>query len=108
MNKAFVILIVAGLFLFQGCKERICDGYIVSKHYTPAHMVCQPIFNGKTTTVIPVRHPEHWEIVFEKDGRRRCVGVTHDLYNKAEVGDSVHVEKKHIKLYRRTCKEEIF
>ena len=108
MKKAFVILIVAGLFLFQGCKERISDGYIVSKHYTPTHIVYQPIFNGKTTMVIPVRHPDHWDIVFEKDGRRRCVGVMRDLYYKAEVGDSVHVEKKHIELYRKAWKEEIF
>lgn len=108
MRKLFAIIIAIGMLAFQSCKEQVCDGYVVSKHYTPAHVSFHPVFNGKVTTLIPIKHPDKWKIVFENNGRKRCVGVTNDLYDKAQVGDSVHVENKNIKLYRRTCKEEIF
>ena len=96
MRKLFAIIIAIGMLAFQSCKEQVCDGYVVSKHYTPAHVSFHPVFNGKVTTLIPIKHPDKWQIVFENNGRKRCVG------------DSVHVENKNIKLYRRTCKEEIF
>ena len=108
MKKLFVIIIAIGMLAFQSCKEQVRDGYVVSKHHTPSYVSFQPVFNGKTTMLIPIEHPDHWEIVFENNGRKRRVGVTNDLYNKAQVGDSVHVENKNIKLYRRICKEEIF
>ena len=104
MKKLFVIIIAIGMLAFQSCKEQVRDGYVVSKHHTPSYVYFQPVFRG----LIPIRHPEHWEIVFENNGRKRRVGVTNDLYDKAQVGDSVHVENKNIKLYRRICKEEIF
>lgn len=108
MRKLFVIIIAIGMLAFQSCNEHVCDGYVVSKRHTPAHVSFQPVFNGKVTILIPIGRPDKWEIFFENNGMKRRIGVTNDLYDKAQVGDSVHVENKSIKLYRRTCKEEIF
>ena len=110
MKATFITLlsVILALCVFVSCGERLDSGYVIRKVYTPAHIIYQPVFNGKTTMLIPLSQPETCEIVFGKDGRKRCVGVKKDTFDKAEIGDSVYVHNNEIKIFRRICNEETF
>lgn len=69
MKATFITLlsVILALCVFVSCAERLDSGYVIRKVYTPARVIYQPVYNGKTIMLIPLSHPETRKIVFGKD-----------------------------------------
>lgn len=101
--KKIIFLCAALLMLmltFTGCVEKITEGEVVEKNFTPAHV--QPrvipviISNGKTTTttMIPYMYyyPDTWSITIQNWDEKEneiltaTYRITEEVYNTVEIG----------------------
>ena len=94
---ALMMLVLAAAL--AGCVEKITQGEVVDKQFTPAHTDIRivPIVrsNGKTTTVTPVRffyyYPDTYEITIsgaDKNGNQQkaVYRVTKEVFDTVEMG----------------------
>lgn len=91
VNKIISILIII-LFLLTGCASELSDCTVIGKQYHKPYTTFMPVFNGKSTTIIPVYHPEEYVIIIEgtnDKGERRTYSVAVPAvdYIEIEVGD---------------------
>lgn len=97
-------VIIAALLLAVGCKPDPMRGIVAKKNHRGPWTQFLPILAGKTVIVVPVRHPEQWDIVVQSDGTtdeegQFLVVVSRDSWDKLQVGgiwersDTVHENK---------------
>lgn len=98
--KKIVVLLVLLLFILTGCGQKITEGEVVAKKYSPAHssVVLIPIVhtNGKTSyaTIVPFiyHYSDKWEITIEAyDAEKEetvsaTYRVTESVYDAVEIG----------------------
>lgn len=100
-KTSLVALIFITLFLFSACATEPFEGEVCELEYEEAYTttVILPvtIYNGKTTSIIPVpyirSYPDRWRVVVreydsEKDEfiYHECY-VTEETYNSLKIGD---------------------
>ena len=101
---ALMMLVLAAAL--AGCVEKITQGEVVDKQFTPAHTDTQivPIVrsNGKTTTVTPVpffyHYPDTYEITIsgaDKNGNQQkaVYRVTKEVFDTVEMGTEFIYDK---------------
>ena len=91
VNKIIGILIII-LFLLTGCAGELSDCTVIDKQYHKPYTILMPVFNGKTTTIVPIYHSEEYVIIIEgtdSEGEQRTYPVVVSAvdYMEIEVGD---------------------
>ena len=102
MKKQITVIILALALIasLAACGGKIKQGEVIDKAFTPAHsqlrIMPMCIYNGKTTTVIPipynVYYADKWEIKiqqYSKDENKTLYAtyrVTEDVYNSVSIG----------------------
>ena len=98
--KKLKLLLVIILFCFTSCggKDVYVDCVVVSKYIKPPYTTLFPIYNGKTTILVPRTNPQEYIVVVDNDmfDKQQEKYVDSDTYNKTNVGDTVSIK---IKLY---------
>jgi hypothetical protein len=69
-------------------------GYVVSKHFTPAHTTIMMMYNAATKTSLPtpIHRPDLWEVEITCNGLTDKVSVSKEQFNKLECKTSVKIE----------------
>ena len=105
MGKILCVLIwactilVVGLVLYLSFylidssfrEERETSGTVMGKYYKARQVIMQPISTGKTTTLVPVTHPESWNLTIKSEYGSDSVSVSRDFYNRCKDGTRVRV-----------------
>ncbi len=97
---SLIAFTVISIFLLCGCSNKITQGEVIEKTYTPAHseIIIMPVVtsNGKTSTVRAVPfayyYSDKWEIKIQKwneesKGMQTAVfRVTEEVYDDIDIG----------------------
>ena len=91
--KRLVILFFS-LLLLVSCGPKMTEGVVVEKYYRPSWVHLQPYLVGKGMVLVPMTMPETWNVVIEKDGRKKHLNVDRQTFERIEIGQEVKIEKK--------------
>lgn len=85
-------LFAAILVLAVGCAPTPVRGIVAKKNHRPAWTELRPMMTGRSGIVLPIRHPEQWDIVVQSDGTdggegRFLVVVTQSYWEACDIGD---------------------
>lgn len=85
------IILITLLFILAGCGYGELKGNVIDKQYTPAKTTMIPVRAGKVTSIMPVHHPERYEIKIQKeeDGEIKTTWITisKERYENIQIGD---------------------
>lgn len=86
----FIGLLIA-LCGLSACSNEapINEGVVTGKSHRSAYTTFVPIFNGKTTTLIPQFHAEEWIITIANDSASQRHYVSENVYDSAVVGEYI-------------------
>lgn len=89
-----LVLLMVGIIwlaVYPQMDYGIYEGTIVDKKYTSAHTTLQTYYNGKTTSIYPMYHPERWKIKIQKQEDDKTkevwISVPEQEYNNLKIGD---------------------
>ncbi|MCM1328830.1 MAG: hypothetical protein NC253_05250 [Ruminococcus sp.] len=91
---AMVVMAVIAFGLYaniQNASNKIDEGVIIDKNYSAAYVTYNTVNTGKSTSLIPVNHPETYSLTIkgEKDGEtvEYLFYVPATEYNNYNIGD---------------------
>lgn len=92
--KCLILLLCCIIATLAGCSSPVLRGIVAKKQYRPAWVQFVSMSTGKTTTIVPIHHPEQWDFVIQPDGTneedrdsRVLVVVSRKRWESLEVGD---------------------
>lgn len=89
MKRIITLIITIVLITIVLCScGQTTFGTITDKQHVASYTTFMPVWNGNTTTMVPIVNPEKWAIVVkDENGEKHTIKVSQDEFNKLKVGD---------------------